>query len=80
MRTIVKRSVVIGGRKTSISIEEPFWNSFKDMTTTRGMTLSKLVAAIDAERTQSNLSSALRSFVLDHYRDQAGGTTAASSA
>ena len=70
---VVKRSIVITGHKTSVSLEDAFWTGLKDIATSRNMTLSELVAAIDADRRQGNLSSAIRLFVLDHYRALAGG-------
>jgi predicted DNA-binding ribbon-helix-helix protein len=69
--TVVKRSIVIEGHKTSISIEDIFWNSLKEIARDRAMTLSKLVASIDASRVAgSNLSSAIRVYVLDRFRSQ----------
>lgn len=65
---IVKRSVVIAGHKTSVSLEDAFWSGLKQVASSRGVTLSELVAAIDSERLSGNLSSAIRLFVLDHYR------------
>ncbi len=67
---VVKRSIVIAGHKTSVSLEDAFWRSLKEIATRRDMTLSDLVASIDAERRHGNLSSAIRLFVLDHYRSQ----------
>jgi predicted DNA-binding ribbon-helix-helix protein len=67
---VKKRSVYIGGRKTSISLEEPFWNGVKEIARARGMTLSGLVEMIAAGRNHDNLSSAIRLFVLDAYLDQ----------
>ena len=57
---VVKRSIVIAGHKTSVSLEDAFWASLKDIAGTRNMTLSELVASIDADRRQGNLSSAIR--------------------
>lgn len=71
---VVKRSIVITGHKTSVSLEDAFWSGLKDIAVARNMTLSELVASIDAERRQGNLSSAIRLFVLDHYRAQGGGS------
>ena len=68
---IVKRSVVVDGHKTSVSLEEAFWNGMKTVAAERGSTLSELVGEIDAERKQGNLSSAIRLFVLGHYRSRA---------
>lgn len=70
---VVKRSIVIAGHKTSVSLEDAFWSGLKDIAVARNMTLSELVASIDTDRRQGNLSSAIRLFVLDHYRAQAGG-------
>ncbi len=69
---VVKRSIVIAGHKTSVSLEEAFWTSLKDIASRRDMTLSDLVASIDTDRRQGNLSSAIRLFVLDHFRVKAG--------
>ncbi|MFN3657113.1 MAG: ribbon-helix-helix domain-containing protein [Pseudolabrys sp.] len=69
---VVKRSIVIAGHKTSVSLEEAFWKGLKDIATARNMTLSDLVASIDNGRNDGNLSSAIRLFVLDHYRALAG--------
>ena len=67
---VVKRSIVIAGHKTSVSLEDAFWKGLKEIATARSLTLSQLVEPIDSERTRGNLSSALRLFVLDHYRVQ----------
>jgi predicted DNA-binding ribbon-helix-helix protein len=67
---VVKRSIVIGGHKTSVSLEDAFWKGLKEVAGTRDMTLSDLVAAIDTERQHGNLSSAIRLFVLEFYRNR----------
>ena len=67
---VVKRSIVIAGHKTSVSLEDAFWRGLKEIASGRDMTLSELVAAIDAERQHGNLSSAIRFYVLDFYRNQ----------
>jgi len=69
---VVKRSIVIAGHKTSVSLEDAFWKGLKEIAGERDMTLSELVASIDSERRHGNLSSAIRLFVLDHYRNQIG--------
>ncbi len=69
---VVKRSIVIAGHKTSVSLEDAFWKGLKDIAGGRDMTLSEMVASIDSERRHGNLSSAIRLFVLDHYRSQIG--------
>ena len=68
---VVKRSIVIGGHKTSVSLEDGFWKGLKEIADGRHVTLSDLVATIDTARRAGNLSSAIRLFVLDHYRAQA---------
>jgi predicted DNA-binding ribbon-helix-helix protein len=65
---IVKRSVVIAGHRTSVSVEDAFWTALKDIAAGRGATVAELVATIDAGRRHGNLSSAIRLFVLDHFR------------
>ena len=67
---VIKRSIVIAGHKTSVSLEDAFWKGLKDIAGGRDMTLSELVATIDTDRRHGNLSSAIRLFVLDHYRGQ----------
>jgi predicted DNA-binding ribbon-helix-helix protein len=69
---VVKRSIVIAGHKTSVSLEDAFWKGLKEIAGGREITLSDLVAGIDTDRRQGNLSSAIRLFVLDHYRAQIG--------
>jgi len=67
---VVKRSIVIANHKTSVSLEDAFWKGLKDIANDRDVTLSDLVASIDTERLHGNLSSAIRLFVLDHYRNK----------
>src|SRR5262249_41421853 len=68
--TVIKRSIVVAGHKTSVSLEDAFWNGLNEIVRERHMTLSELVAEIDAQRQLGNLSSVLRFFVLDFYRTQ----------
>jgi len=74
---VVKRSIVIAGHKTSVSLEDAFWKSLKEIASTQDATLSAMVAAIDSQRAHGNLSSAIRLFVLDHYRAMIESKTAA---
>jgi predicted DNA-binding ribbon-helix-helix protein len=67
---VIKRSIVIGGHKTSVSLEDAFWTGLKGIAAEREQTLSELVAAIDTGRQHGNLSSAIRLFVLDCCRKQ----------
>ena len=66
--TIVKRSVAIGGHKTSVSLEDVFWQCLREIAERRGTTLSAVLDDIDAHRKNRNLSSHIRMFVLDYYR------------
>jgi predicted DNA-binding ribbon-helix-helix protein len=68
---VVKRSIFPAGRKTSVSLEDEFWNALKEIASDRNVTLSELVADIDAKRQHGNLSSTLRVFVLKYYRGKA---------
>ena len=67
---VISRSINISGHKTSVSLEEAFWSALKDIAHERGETLSHLVGSIDAKHQFANLSSAIRLFVLEYYRDQ----------
>jgi predicted DNA-binding ribbon-helix-helix protein len=68
--SVSKRSIVIAGHKTSVSLEDAFWKSLNEIAAERDMTLAELIATIDSSRNHSNLSSAIRLFVLGVYRDQ----------
>jgi predicted DNA-binding ribbon-helix-helix protein len=70
---IAKRSIVIDGHKTSVSLEDAFWSTLKEIANERNETLSQLIAKIDNERRQGNLSSAIRLFVLGRYRQEPAG-------
>jgi len=71
---VAKRSIVVAGHKTSVSLEEAFWNGMKEISGIRNMTLSELAGEIDHNRRQGNLSSAIRLFVLDHFKSRAAAT------
>ena len=66
----VKRSLVIAGRKKSISLEEVVWRSLKEIAAGLGVTLLALLTNIASTKYQGSLSSAIRLFVLNFYRDQ----------
>jgi predicted DNA-binding ribbon-helix-helix protein len=66
--SVVKRSIVIDGHKTSVSLEDAFWSDLKEIALAQRATLSELVAKIDEKRQQNNLSSAIRLFVLEQVR------------
>jgi predicted DNA-binding ribbon-helix-helix protein len=67
---VIKRSIMIAGRRTSVSLEDAFWRGLREIAAGRGETLSKLIGGINADRQFNNLSSAIRLFVLGFYRDQ----------
>ena len=66
--SVVKRSIVIDGHKTSVSLEDPFWTDLKKIAHDRQVTLAVLATKINGTREQNNLSSAIRLFVLHHFR------------
>jgi len=68
---VAKRSIVVAGHKTSVSLEDAFWKGLREIAADRHVTLSALVAGIDSGRA-GNLSSAIRLFVLDYYRGKIG--------
>ncbi len=73
MNRPVKRSLTIRGHRTSVSLEDPFWEAFRRIANGRGVGLNELAARIDAERgTSSGLASAIRIFVLRELETQAG--------
>ena len=63
-----KRSIIIAGHKTSVSLEDAFWKGLKEIAADRRETLSALIASIDSARDSGNLSSAIRLFVLNHFK------------
>jgi len=62
---VLKRSLTIAGHRTSISLEDAFWRRLKALAKARNQSLSAVIALIDAERGEANLSSAIRVFVLE---------------
>jgi predicted DNA-binding ribbon-helix-helix protein len=65
---VIKRSIVVGGHKTSVSLEDDFWDALRQIAARHRVTLSDLVGSIDSQRQHGNLSSTVRLFVLNHYR------------
>lgn len=61
---IIKRSVAIAGHRTSVSLEEEFWEELKRIATKREISINGLIAEIDAKRARTNLSSAIRLEIL----------------
>jgi predicted DNA-binding ribbon-helix-helix protein len=69
---IIKRSVVLDGRKTSVSLEDAFWNTLQEIAQAQGATVSQTVTEIEKSRQAGNLSSAIRLFVLDRIKKSGG--------
>ena len=66
-----KHSLTIAGHRTSVTLEPVFWRAVREIARQRGQTIAALITRIDAER-DGNLSSALRVFVIEHYRAELG--------
>ena len=73
-----KRSFAIAGHRTSVSLEEPFWEALREIASAEATTLSHIVARVDATPHACGLSTALRLHILDYYRVRAGLGSAAS--
>jgi predicted DNA-binding ribbon-helix-helix protein len=67
---VAKRSVKIGGRMTSVALEDIFWTALKEIAHERRGTLQHLITSINADRQSCNLSSVLRVFILKFYKDE----------
>lgn len=65
---VIKRSIVISRHKTSVSLEDEFWSGLKEIAGLHRMTLSNLIGNINTQRREANLSSAIRLYVLAHFR------------
>ena len=72
--TNIKRSIVRNGQKTSVSLEQEFWEALREIASMQKTKLTKLVQQIDQGRAGGNLSSAIRVFVFNHLRAQVAGT------
>lgn len=67
----VKHSLTLRGHRTSVSLEAEFWDAFRDIAALQGVAINELAARIDAERgMEAGLASAIRVYVLRHYRDR----------
>ena len=66
---VIKRSIIVDGHKTSITLEDAFWSSLKEIAQAQGATVAQTVTEIDKTRQRANLSSAVRLFVLDWVRN-----------
>jgi predicted DNA-binding ribbon-helix-helix protein len=67
---VLKHSIAVAGHKTSVSLEDRFWDGLREIARREGVTTTELIERIDTERTRDNLSSAIRIFVLRHFRDR----------
>jgi predicted DNA-binding ribbon-helix-helix protein len=67
---VVKHSIKVDGHLTSISLEDEFWRSLRNIAARQRLSMRDLVSKIDSERKCGNLSSALRLFVLNHYQQR----------
>ena len=70
---LVKRSLDLGGRRTSVSLEDAFWSELKEIVHSQRVPVRQLIAQIDDTRQQANLSSAIRLHVLEHVRSRGQG-------
>ena len=77
---IMKRSIVLEGHRTSVSLEDAFWDALKDIAKWKRKTVTELVSSINLDRQHANLSSALRLFVLNHYQTPSARLNSTSSA
>ena len=66
---VIKRSIIVDGHKTSITLEDAFWSSLKEIAQAQGATVAQTVTEIDKTRQRANLSSAVRLFVFDWVRN-----------
>ena len=69
---ILKRSIILNGHKTSVSLEDCFWNALKEIAAERNVSASTLICSIDGSQDRFNLSSCIRQFVFAHYQSIAG--------
>lgn len=67
---VTKRSVMIAGHRTSVSLEAEFWEALQGIARERSVSVQALIGAIDAERGGRNLSSAIRVHVLRTVQGQ----------
>ena len=71
----LNQSVSINGHNTSVSIEGAFWNALKEIAVAQNISANALISKIDSERDATNLSSAIRVYVVEHYRLAATAST-----
>ncbi len=71
--TIIKRSIVLKGHKTSVSLEAEFWEGLREIACAQKINLTTLAQQIDQGRNGGNFSSAIRVYVFNHLRGQIAG-------
>ena len=71
MTTIIKRSIAVNGNRTSVSLEDEFWQGLREIAKKEGRAIAELVEQINRETHSGNLSSAIRVFVLKRFRASA---------
>ena len=67
----MKRSITIDGHRTSVSLEDAFWEALGEIAAARGISIAAQIGEIDHDRGPMNLSAAIRTYVLAWYRDRA---------
>ena len=67
---VKKRSILVDGHRTSVSLEDPFWQALQEIAGAERVSASGMISRIAKSREHFNLSSAIRLFVLDHYRSR----------
>jgi predicted DNA-binding ribbon-helix-helix protein len=67
---VMKRSALVDGRQTSVTLEDEFWTALKEIAATQNVGISQLISTIDSQRQHINLSSAIRVYVLSYYRER----------
>jgi predicted DNA-binding ribbon-helix-helix protein len=67
---VMKRSTLVDGHKTSVTLEDEFLTALKEIATTQNVGIPKLISTIDSQRQNNNLSSAIRVYVLSYYRER----------
>ena len=71
---VAKRSIMLAGNKTSVSLEKSFWDGLNEIADEERITRSALIERIDTYRIDHNLSSSIRIFVLNYFRIRSAPT------
>lgn len=69
---VIKRSIILEGHKTSVSLEDEFWDGLREIVSDKNTSLSAVVDEIDRDRDNCNLSSAIRVYVFNYFRGRSG--------